>query len=155
MSRFWSPTSSCPFSSLIVLRRCWGDESIVGCCAGPSLYSSSGSGKGLAAELEHLRDAVRHKEDQIASLQDQLARLEATRDRWSSGMHWGHALCAGSARQSVVQEASKACMLHVYLNAPNQLGFAWPRLHPGSCFACRSMLEVACSLADGACCSLG
>ena len=80
-------------------------KDIVFCCAGPSLYSSSGSGKGLAAELEHLRDAVRHKEDQIASLQDQLARLEATRDRWSSWMHGGPAYCAGSARPCVVSEA--------------------------------------------------
>lgn len=57
-----------------------GDPGRQGWGQGPSLYSSSGSGKGLAAELEHLRDAVRHKEDQIVSLQDQLARLEATRD---------------------------------------------------------------------------
>ena len=105
------------------------------CCAGSSLYSSSGSGRGRAAELEHLRDAVRHKEDQIASLQDQLTRLEATRDRWSSGMHGGHALCA---RQCVFPEAPKTCMLHVYLTAPDRLIVSTAQLAAKFRFACCS-----------------
>ena len=138
----------------------WGaTEDIVFCCAGPSLYSSSGSGKVLAAELEHLRDAVRHKEDQIASLQNQLARLEATRDRWSSGMHGGHALSAGSAWQRFIPEASEACMLRVHLTAPDRLCF--PRAQVAARFLpCllldQSMLEVAlCArmLAEEPCCS--
>ncbi|KAK9829150.1 hypothetical protein WJX72_004204 [[Myrmecia] bisecta] len=51
----------------------------------PRAAAGSGSGsvgfsKGMAAELERLRDAVRIKEDQLASVQQQISSLEATRD---------------------------------------------------------------------------
>lgn len=43
-----------------------------------------GSNLVRSAELERLREALRHKDEQLASLQDQLRGLEATRDRSES-----------------------------------------------------------------------